>query len=697
MVRRRDKVAKLVLCGVLSGLVIAVLAFPAAGTLGMAANFVNTADGKVPPPLRHPFTAKTTYVYANDGHTLITAFYHEARSNVSLADVAPVMRQAIVAAEDVRFYHHGGVDPRGVARAFVVNDSAGGVRQGASTLTMQYVRNVLKESPDLTPQERVNATEDTPGRKLREMRAAVAIENHMTKDQILEKYLNVAYFGHGSYGIYSASMRYYSKPPSQLTLDEAALLAGVVQSPDTDNPVNGDRKAALARRAYVLKAMVDMKAISPAQAKAAQAKPIQLRPSTDPDDCTAVPAAHNDWGYFCDYLRTWWDQQPAFGTNTTVRDDKLNEGGYKIVTTLDPPVQAAATKASTSVYGDGDSKVLPIAVVQPGTGRVLALSVNRHYALDANAGGGGAPNNVGQLVSGSDGIAGYQAGSTFKMFTMLTALELGHPLSTDFNAPARFKSKWDANGKESCDNKWCPANDNPPWMDGDRTMWTGFGRSVNTYFVWLEQQVGSERVVAMARRLGIALRAPSDADYARHHAKDWGSFTLGTASTTPLDLANAYAAVAAGGVYCRPLPVLSVTGPDGKATGVGTPQCKRVLEPDVAAAAADAARCPVGQQSAYGECDGGTAPGVGSAFGARPVAGKTGSSENNQTESFVGFTPQAAAAGTAADPLHPSNAVGEGVSNSVDAAVGSALLAAVQGQPPENFPQPPRYRALGHG
>jgi membrane peptidoglycan carboxypeptidase len=682
---------------VLSGLVIAVLAFPAAGTLGMAANFLNTADGKVPPPLRHPVTARTTYVYANDGHTLLTTFYHEQRRNVPLATVAPVMRQAIVAAEDARFYHHGGVDPRGVARAFVVNDSAGGVRQGASTLTMQYVRNVLKESPNLTPQGYINVTEDTPGRKLREMRAAVAIENHMTKDQILEKYLNVAYFGHGAYGVYSASMRYYSKPPSQLTLDQAALLAGVVQSPDTDNPVNGDRKAALARRAYVLTAMVKMKAITPAQAKAAQAQPIRLRPSIDPDDCTAVPAAHTDWGFFCDYLVSWWDQQPAFGANSTLREDKLNEGGYKIVTTMDPPVQAAATKASTSVYGYGDSKVLPIAVVQPGTGRVLALTVNRRYSLDPNSGNSGAPNNVGQLVAGSPAVAGYQAGSTFKMFTMLTALELGHPLATRFDAPSRFKSKWDANGKESCDQKWCPGNDNPSWMDGERTMWTGFGRSVNTYFVWLEQQVGPERVVAMARRLGIELRAPGDEVYATAHAKDWGSFTLGTASTTPLDLANAYATVASGGMYCRPLPVLAVTGPDGKPTGVGRPSCKRVLEPDVAAAAADAARCPVGQQSSYGECDGGTAQGVGGAFGARPVAGKTGSSENNATESFVGFTPQAAAAGTAADPLHPANAVGRGVSASVDAAVGSALLTAVQGLPPQNFPQPPRFRALGHG
>jgi membrane peptidoglycan carboxypeptidase len=224
-------------------------------------------------------------------------------------------------------------------------------------------------------------------------------------------------------------------------------------------------------------------------------------------------------------------------------------------------------------------------------------------------------------------------------------------------------------------------------MDGQRTMWTGFGRSVNTYFVWLEEQIGAEKAIAMAQRLGITFRADLDAALARDKPESWGSFTLGTADTTPLDLANAYAAVAADGVYCKPLPVLSIIDPTGRPVAAEAPSCQRVVTPDVARAATDAARCPVGQQGAFNKCDGGTAPGVSGVLG-RPVAGKTGSSENNATETFVGFTPQIAAAAIAADPDDPHDAVGAGVSGSVDNAVAKVMAAALQGQPKQDFPAP---------
>src|SRR5262249_47950648 len=173
------------------------------------------------------------------------------------------------------------------------------------------------------------------------------------------------------------------------------------------------------------------------------------------------------------------------------------------------------------------------------------------------------------------------------------------------------------------------------------------------YFVWLEEQIGPAQAVAMAQRLGITFRAPSDANLARNGADGWGAFTLGVADTTPLDLANAYATVAAGGTYCAPLPVLSITDVSGKAVDAAKPRCRRVVDADIAAAAVDAARCPVGQQSAYGQCDGGTATMVSGILDGRPVGGKTGSSEGNSTETFVGFTPQVAAAGIAVNPDDP--------------------------------------------
>jgi membrane peptidoglycan carboxypeptidase len=606
------------------------------------------------------------------------------------------MQQAIVAGEDTRFYQHGGVDPRGVLRALVANGGGGQVSQGASTLTMQYVRNVRKEDPNLNPQERVDATADTLTRKVQEMRYAIALEKRLSKRQILERYLNIAYFGNGAYGISSASHGYFSKSPSELTLAEAGLLAGLVQSPDTNNPVSGNRAAALDRRSYVLDSMVKMKAISPAQAQAAKAETLTLHPRVTPNDCTAVPKEHNDWGFFCDYLTQWWDKQPAFGSNPQERLDALREGGYSIVTSLDPGTQAAALEQSLSVYGYGEGRALPMAVVQPGTGRITAMAVNRHYSLAGNSGNHNYPNTTAQLVGGAGGIDGYQAGSTFKMFTMLAALESGRSLSTGFNSPSPFVTRWPASGAGTCGGYWCPVNDNPKWMDGNRTMWNGFGRSVNTYFVWLEQEIGPQKAVAMAERLGIRFRADVDTQMASNRAASWGAFTLGVADTTPLDLANAYATVAADGNYCEPLPVLSITDANGASVPAGRPTCHRVISADVARAATDAARCPVNQQSSYGKCDGATAPNAGAIFGPRPLAGKTGSSEHNATETFVGFTPQLAAAGIAANPDNPNDFVGDGVAGNVDTAVARTMAAGLQGQPSRDFLGPSRQIALGH-
>ncbi|MET0425627.1 MAG: transglycosylase domain-containing protein [Actinoplanes sp.] len=673
----------------LVGVLVAVAAIPVGAALDAGAHWTDAQRADLPEQLLNPPVAQVTRIYANDGKTLITTFYDEDRHDVTLAQIAPVMQQAIVAAEDVRFYQHGGVDAKGLARALVKDAGSGRADQGASTLTMQLVRNALKEDPTLTAAERAAATEDTAGRKLKEIQYAVELEKRISKQQILQNYLNIVYFGDGAYGIEAASRRIFGTTPAKLDLAQSALIAGIVQSPDQDNPIGGDRNKARERQLYVLSAMVKAGLVTQSQANQAAAEKLTYSGKTQPNGCVDAAGVTNGWGFFCDYLQRWWLEQPQFGATTAARQETLSRGGYTVVTTLDAKVQKTAAQQARSVYSIKNRKTLPIAVVEPGTGKVLALAVNRHYSA-----GKSISDTVNPLVSGGGSVYGYPSGSTFKMFTMLAALEAGMPLSTGFDSPSKLVTEWPDSGPDSCAGQYCPGNANPSWMDGYRTMWDGFGRSVNTYFVHLEEQVGPAAAVAMAKKLGISFRSPADARMAGTSADGWGSFTLGVIDTTPLELASAYATLAADGTYCAPVPVASITGPGGKT--VALPDgCKQVLDPDVARAATDAARCPVGQQSSYGKCNGGTAPQVAGIFGSRDVAGKTGSTEDNRTETFVGFTPTMAAAGIANDPVTPSDLVGSSVEDQVVTAVAKTLRAAVAGQDPASFTAPSQAMALG--
>ena len=697
MARRRIRgVFGLIALTVAAALVVAGIALPGVLLAGAATTTVAHSVRSLPDGIDPTSPPQPSVLYAADGTTRIATFYSQYRKPVQLKQVSKVMQQAMVAAEDRRFYEHGAVDAKGVLRAAAANLRNGAVDQGASTLTMQYVRNVLKNDQNVSAAERKAATQDTLSRKLQEVRYAAELEHTMSKDQILQSYLNIAYFGAGAYGIESAAERFFSTSAAKLTLAQAALLAGLVQSPDAYNPIARDQKSALSRRSYVLDSMKTMGAITPAQATKANAAKIGLKPRGLPTSgCTGVPADHNDWGFYCDYFVRWWDDQSAFGKTPQQRTNKLLSGGFRIVTPMQPTVQATALEQSVGVYGYDDPKALPIAVVQPGTGRVLAMAVNRHYGLP-QAGQNDVSTTVAPLISGGGGLTGYQAGSTFKMFTMLAALQNGMPLYSPFDAPSQLPTHWRDSGPNSCDGQYCPSNENPSFMDGMRTMWDGFGRSVNTYFVHLEEQVGADKAVAMAQKLGITFRAPSDQQQVKD-AVDWGSFTLGVADTTPLDLAEAYATVAADGVHCSALPVTAIFGVDHKKVpGVADPKCGRVISPEIAQAATDAARCPVGQQSTFGRCNGGTATAVGQIVG-RPVAGKTGSSQGNVTETFVGFTPQVAAAGIAADPADPTNAVGSFVSKSVNAAVAHTIAVAVQDLPVQDFTPPSVETAFGPG
>ena len=697
------RVALLIRAGLIAGLVIAGLSYPFTALAGRGVKAGAEALEGMPEQLTETPPAQTTHVYAADGKTLLTLFYEEHRKHVSLADMSPHVIKAIVASEDARFYEHNGVDAKGVARAFVANQKAGGVSQGASTLTMQYVRMALRDSAR-TPREALEATEQTATRKLREMRLAIEVEHRLSKDEILERYLNAAYYGHRAYGIYAASQVFFSKSPRDLTLTEAALLAGLVKAPSAYDPATKDQKAALDRRNYVIDQMREMKAITADQAATARRTKIKLKLYAPPNDCVSIAARHNDWGFFCDYFKSWWREQPAFGRNPREREENLRRGGYRVVTSIDPEIQRYAMKHILDKEGRGSSIAHGQVVVQPGSGRLLSMAVNRRYSLDQEQNGdhsdrslddvkGNYPNTVNPLLGGGD-MAGYQAGSTFKIFTMLAALEAGMPLSTSFYSPQRYVSRYiTAPGPATCGVNWCPKNSSPS-MTGRQNMWSGFGKSVNTYFVQLEERVGAEKAVQMAERLGLRWRTAVDKRLARKdNASGWGAFTLGVSDATPVEMANVFATLAAEGRHCQPLPVISIRNPDGthalhQGRLVAAPRCDQALKVNVARAATDAARCVTGYGAARGGCGGsGTSAMVYATLG-RPVAGKSGTTDGNKTAWFSGYTPQLAAAAFVADPDNPEHLVGTGRSTMSKYTVAQTLRDALQGLPEKDFEPP---------
>lgn len=699
--------ASLLRVGIIAGVVVAALMFPLAAATGLGIRAGVSMINELPAELSARPPAHTTYVYANDGETLLTMFYEEHRRYAPITEISPFLQQAIVASEDARFYEHNGVDATGVARAFVANTRADTVQQGASTLTMQYVRMALRDGAQTVSEVRA-ATEQTSSRKIREVRLALEVEKQLSKAEILERYLNRAYFGHRAYGIFAAAEIFFSKRPADLTLTESATLAGLVQAPSAYDPASQDRQAATDRRNWVIDRMVELGYVSPEVAQQEQAAPIKLRLTEPPNDCVSVPRSRNDWGFFCDLFRHWWTSQPAFGDNPLEREDRLRRGGYRVVTSLDPRIQRIAQQNVAGREPVGSPYAHGTVVLEPGTGLVKAIAVNRIYSLDQSRNGphmdraasipSSYPNTVNPLLGGG-GMPGYQAGSTFKWFVLLAALDAGMPLTTKIFAPHHYQSRYLDGGPASCGGRWCPQNASGA-MTGNQTMWSGFGKSVNTYFVQLQERVGAANAVRMAERLGLQWRSPVDQMMAApDRANGWGAFTLGVSDTTPLEMAGAYAVGAADGAYCEPLPVVSIKDQDGQEAAspdaegnpvpVATPRCRQAVSPAVARAATDAARCPTGSGAARGSCGGWSTAGQVSEIVGRPVAGKTGTTDNNRTAWFIGFTPELSAASFIADPDNPFHAVGGGNAGKPIESAAQTLRDALAGRPVTSFPPPP--------
>ena len=612
---------------VVMGILLAALAFPVVGTLGLTAKAGADDFLALPADLEAGPPAQRSKILASDG-SLLATMYSQNRVSVPLNIIPLVARQAIIAIEDSRFYAHHGVDYKGIVRAAITNAGAGGVKQGASTLTQQYVKNALIEAaPDKAGQQA--AKEDSIERKLREARYAIALERKLTKDQILERYLNIAYFGHGVYGIGTAANYYFAKPVNKLNLAQSALLAGMVQNPNTFDPSSKEpsiRKVTKERRDVVLRRMQELGFISPELRERAESLGIYtaLRPVGSGCEDPAVQAP-----FFCDYLRHVLEDTPAgaaLGQTRNERQRALFGGGLTIKTTLDPKVQLAAQQAVDKQVprNDPSGAAAAINVVEPGTGNVRAMALDRTYSEEKGAG-----NTKVNLATG--GQFGYQAGSTFKAFVIAEALRQGIPISLTLHAPQKYKSKVFLDYK---DGKVAPyelqnAGDSEA---GTFNMTQATALSVNTYFIQLEERTGVDKPAALAESMGVHAVRDFVADQPLGRG---GSFVLGPYGVSPLDMAGAYATFAAHGLHCAPRVVTEIVGPDRKAIPVPEPQCEQVLEPGIADTVTSLLRGVVD-----GPVHGRT--GEKASIG-RPVAGKTGTVNESKAAWFIGYTPQLAA------------------------------------------------------
>jgi membrane peptidoglycan carboxypeptidase len=617
-----------VLVSLVAGMLVAGAALPFVGGAGVATRRAIENYESLPSQLTTPPLPQRSRILASDGSVLAT-IYEQNRIEVPLSAVAPVMRQAIVAVEDGRFYEHRGVDPRGIIRAFVGNSTGGSAAAGGggSTLTQQYVKNVFVESAS-TPEEAAAARARTYIRKLKEMRYSLALERVLTKDEILERYLNIAYFGAGAYGIEAASLRYFSKHASRLTLAEATTLAGAVQQPVAYDPTRNP-KSSQKRRTQVLNRMADLGYITPALAATTASIPTKkfLKPSKVRNGCTTSVAP-----FFCDYVYRQLRSNPAFGKTPAARDQLLKRGGLTIRTTLVPATQAAAQSAVDKRIPrrDKSKKLAAITMIQPSSGQIVAMAQNRSWGT-TGLGNTTYNFNVGTKDGGSIGA---QAGSTFKPFTLAAALQQGLSPFETIPGPQQRTFTDFANCRTGAPFK--PFTIHNSTGAGTFNMFTGTALSINTYFVGLEEKTTQCAAADVASKFGLTRGNGAKL------GRDNPTFTLGTDEVTPLGMASAYSVFANHGVRCAPIAILAVTDRNGKGLSVPKASCTKVLDRKIADSVTS-----ILSQVIDGPVSGRT--GAPMSLG-RDAAGKTGTINNSAAVWFVGFTPDLSAAVATYDP-----------------------------------------------
>ncbi|QJY50489.1 penicillin-binding protein [Pseudonocardia broussonetiae] len=611
---------------VLAGVVTAGIAFPAAIGLGLVANDASDSVGSVSTEVLDQPLPQTTIVTDNAGTTIAQLFVPDQnRRSVTSDEISPAMKAAIVAVEDRRFYQHQGVDWQGTVRAVVTNSVSGSIEQGASTLTQQYVKNYLLYVDAQTETERLKATEQTPARKLKEAQIALQLEQSLSKDEILTRYLNIVPFGNGAAGIASAARTYFGVTPADLTVPQAALLAGMVRSTTATDPVTNPQ-AAQERRNLVIQQMLEQQMIDQPQADAALAEPLGIASplNTQANGCIGAGPA----GFFCQYVQEYLTEA-GFST------EQLRRGGYTIRTTLDRTVLDRMQASLTAEVPPGQPNVANVmATVKPGTDRheVLAMGSSRVYGLD------------GEALETSYGLpyipVPLGAGSVYKTFTAATALEKGLGINYQLSVPpSGYASPIYVDGG----GRPLPVQNSGDYSER-LSLSDALAQSPNTAFVKLMEFTGVPDVVDMAVRLGMRSLATerfvdpntgqaTDRSIAEvTKAQRQASFTLGVSPTSVLELSNVGATLASSGMWCPPTPIASITDPEGNPVTVTEAPCEQVVEPGLANAMMTA--------MSRDDLAGGTAAGAARQVGwNRPMGGKTGTTQDHKSAAFLGYLP----------------------------------------------------------
>lgn len=607
----------LVVLSTVMGVVFAALAMPAVGAAGQAAKGSVKAFNDLPSDFNAtPLAQQSRILDAKGG--LIANPYDEFRIIVPLEQISPWMQKAQIAIEDSRFYSHHGLDPRGFSRAFLSNLGGGGT-QGASTLTQQYVKITLQENALKRDDKEAaaEATEKSYQRKLQELKYAIDVEKKMSKQQILQGYLNLVYYGDQSHGVEAAAQNYFKTKASKLTLGQSALLAGVVQRPTEFNPVvNPD--AAQQRRDVVLDRMQVVGFATPEQVKEAKAVPVSkmLKRTEKKGVCQRSKDP-----YVCAYVMEYLQKSPrmaALGKTPGDRLKNINQGGLRIQTTIDPELQKKALKEITKAVPIDNDQNLGAAstTIEPGTGRVIAMV----QASDFNK--SQVNLNVDQMYGG--GPDGYQIGSTAKAFILVTALEKGLPMTASISSPASPHIFQPGRYKDECSTS-------SPWRvqgggrGGSMSLAQALGNSVNTAFAQLAIDVGGCSVRDTMTKMG--LRQSNGKEIPPLIA----AIALGAGTATPMSLATSYATIAGHGKYCEPNPIQGIKTSAGKNIKIAANPCRQAIRKDVAAGAAELLQ---------GSLKFGTATNANWNVYERPAAGKTGTTEKNNQSWYAGFTPQ---------------------------------------------------------